>query len=185
MSEEQSGVEVQSRASYTKNGPATYKTGPYNGTGPYQYKERTQSQFIRFERTPFKHWRATPDFQEFEFRFVQEASTRMAALLTGEAHVATLPTDQTAEVQKQGYKVVTGKVPALRVFMNFYCCMYKDPANLSAGYMDPSSPLTDVRVRTAISKAINRDELNKTLFAGKGETAPARPPHHPHTLLRP
>ena len=81
---------------------------------------------------PFKHWRATPDFQEFEFRFVQEASTRMAALLTGEAHVATLPTDQTAEVQKQGYKVVTGKVPDIRPYVQ-QAAVYVVPLRVGGG----------------------------------------------------
>jgi len=80
-------------------------------------------------------------------------------------------------VQKQNYKVVTGKVPALRVFMNHYCCIYKDQNDLKAGYMDPTAPITDVRVRTAMSKAINRDELNKGFFGGKGEVSYLNPFH--------
>lgn len=170
------GAEVYSDKHFKEIGDPTYQSGPVVGTGPYEYVERAQSQYIRFKRVE-NHWRAKPDFPEFEWRFVNEASTRMAALLAGEAHMSSLPTDLTAQAQKQNFKVVTGKVPALRVFMNFYCCILKDQNNPSGGYMDPSSPLTDVRVRAAVSKAINRDELNKGFFGGKGEVTYLNPFH--------
>ena len=53
--------------------------------------------------------------------------------------------------------------------MRYYCCIMKDPNNPDAGWEYPDSPLMDVRVRKALNKAINRDELNKALFDGKGE----------------
>ncbi len=44
----------------------------------------------------------------------------------------------------------------------------QDPATLS-GLMFPDSPLLDVKVRKALQKAINLDELNKAFFGGKGQ----------------
>ena len=72
-------------------------------------------------------------------------------------------------MEKQGYKTVTGKVPGFRVFAQFVCCQYKDPKTFDGGYMDPPGALADPQVRKALSKAVNRDELNKAFFAGHGK----------------
>ena len=51
--------------------------------------------------------------------------------------------------------------------------------------MFPDSPLMDVRVRKALNHAVNRDEINKAFFAGKGEIMyhtqlhPSRPGWNP------
>ncbi len=186
ISEEQSGVEVQSRASFTKNGPATYKTGPYNGTGPYQYADGAEGVFIRYDRVPYKHWRAMPDFPELELRFAKEASTRQAALLAGEAHIAQLPEDLLNQSLKQGMKTVRATFPGVRVWGTIHCCYVNDVDDDSKGWKFPDSPLMDVRVRKAINKSINRDEINKALYGGKGELmivnhqAPNRPGWNPN-----
>ena len=86
LGEAEGGMEIISKAHFDGKGVPTMQTEPYAGTGPYRFKERAQGSFIRFERVPFQHWRAIPDFPEFEFRFLKESSTRLAALLTGEVH---------------------------------------------------------------------------------------------------
>ena len=135
LSEMTGGIEPFSKAQLDKQGPATMQTGPIAGTGPYQFKERSQGRYVRYERTPYKHWRVTPDLPEFEFRFMKEASTRMASLLTNEIHVASLPQDLLGQAEKQGMKVVQGRVPALRTYFLPYCCAQKDPKDPSKGYL--------------------------------------------------
>jgi ABC-type transport system substrate-binding protein len=170
LSEAEGGMEMRSKAQFDAKGPPTMETEPYAGTGPYQFKERALGQYLRYERVPYAHWRATPDFPEFEFRFQREASTRMAALLAGEVQVTTLPRDLQADVEKRGgYKVIQGKLPGFRAFMTWHCCWLNDPADPSKGWVHPESPLRDVKVRKALNKAINRDEINKPFFDGKGE----------------
>ncbi len=169
LSESESGFEIRSKAHFDKAGEPTMQTAPTAGTGPYQFKERTQSQFIRYERVPYQHWRATPDFPEFEFRFRAESSTRFAALQAGEVQLATLPEDLLQQAEGRGFKVLRGNVPGLRTFLSMMCCYQKDPKDPAAGWEYPDSPLMDVRVRKALDKAINRDEMNKAFFAGKGE----------------
>ncbi len=170
ISDYQGGVEVRSKASYEKQGPPNWKNGPLAGSGPYAYKEGADGQFLRLVRADNNHWSGTPDFAELEWRFAKEASTRMAALLTGEAHMADLPQDLMAQAEKQNMKVVRGEFPGTRVWGSIRCCYAKDPLNLGAGVQFPDSPLADKRVRQALNKAINRDEMNKAFFAGKGET---------------
>ncbi len=169
MSEQSNSMVIFSAAHYEKQGRPTMLGEPLVGTGPYQFKERAQAEYLRFERVPYAHWRAAPDFPEFEFRWSKEASTRSAMLLAGEAQLADLPTDLLDRVTQQGYKTAVGKVPALRTSLYFLCCSLKDNKQPSLGWRYPDSPLMDVRVRRALSKAIDRAALNKAFFGGHGE----------------
>ena len=171
LSEQQGGIEVQSKAHFDKlGGPVTFATGPLAGSGPYQYASHRDSEYLRFERVPWKHWRATPDFPEFEFRWAAEASTRQAQLLVGEVHIASLPEDLLQQSVRSGMAVIKGQFPGTRVYGAWRCCMLKEPNDPSQGALYPGSPLLDLRVRRALNKAVNKDEVNKAFFGGKGET---------------
>lgn len=164
-------MSIMSKAAFDKNGDPTMSTEPLAGTGSYQFKERQQGTFIRYERTPYKHWRITPDFPEFEFRWVKEGSTRLAGVLTGEIHVTSLPEDLLQQAEKQGMKTVGSQLPGLRVFFGFLCCFLNDYQDETKGMYQPEgqTPMMDVRVRKALNKAVDRDALNKAFFGGKGE----------------
>ncbi len=163
------GVMLESKVDADAGGRPTMQTKPTAGTGPYQFKERAQGSFVRFERVPYKHWRSTPDFPEFEFRWMKEASTRLASLLTGEVHLTAVPQDLEKQALQQGMAVVKGRVPALRVIVGFLCCTFKTAGVPSSGFAHPDSPLMDVRVRQALNRGIDRDQLNKSFFGGKAE----------------
>jgi len=171
VSDQLGGYEIWSTKAFEQIGAPTDLTKPaLPGTGPYMYNGRAQGQYIRFKKTPHPHWKANPDFNEFEFRFVKEASTRMASLLAGEAHMAPLPQDLMAQAEKQGFKIMTGNVAAYRAFAAHQCCAMKDPNDPNSGWRDPSAALANVKVRKALNKAVNKDELNKAFFGGKGQT---------------
>lgn len=167
VSQQQGGLRIMSKAHFDAAGEPTLLSPPIAGTAPYQFKERAQGSFIRFERVPYQHWRTTPDFDEFEFRFQTEASSRLAALLTGETQMTNLPSDLLPQAEREGFKVIRGRVPALRAFFAFQCCFVH--AQTGEYPVHPGSPLLDPRVRRALNRAINRDELNRAFFAGKGE----------------
>ena len=169
MSEQRGGMEMFSSAAFQKLPAPTLQTGPVAGSGPWQYKSRTAVQNIVFERAPYKHWRVTPDFPEVEVRFMKEPSSRLAALVTGELHVTSLPEDLLKSAEGRGMKVVKGRVPGLRTLISMYCCYPVDPKDASKGTLYPDSPLVDPRVRRALSKATDRDALNKAFFGGKGD----------------
>ena len=102
---------------------------------------------------------------------MKEPSTRLAALLAGEVQLADLPQDLRGQATARGYKALAGKASSFRVFLRHFCCYLNDPADPSKGAMHPNSPLMDVRVRKALSKAIDRNELNKAFFGGEGVIA--------------
>ncbi len=184
-SQQESGLEMRSAADMAQRGPGTMLTSPTAGTGPYQFKERSQGSYVRYSRTPYQHWRITPDFPEFEFRWMKEASTRLASLISGEVHLAGLPQDLSDQASKQGFTNVRGRAPGFRAFFSLYCCFLNAPLDSSKGMMFPDSPLMDVRVRQALNKAVDRDAVNKAFFAGKGQVMynthfhPSRPGWNP------
>lgn len=169
------GMEVFSAAQFEKDGPAeNLERGPIAGTGPYQFAERKQGQYLRYKKVPYQQWRANPDFPEFEFRFMKEASTRFASLLAGEVQMADLPLDLRAQAKQRSYKGVLAKDSALRTSFHLYGVYLNDTnertatPDASKGWMYPDSPMMDVRFRRALSKAINREDLNKAFFGGEG-----------------
>ncbi len=178
FSRSESGWEIMSKAHFDKLGKdPTMTEAPVAGTSPYQFQSRAQGSYIRFERTPFKHWRVTPDFPEFEFRWMKEPSTRLAAQITGEIQMTSLPEDLLQQASTQGMKVATATVPSFRIFLVPHCCYANDVKDPSKGYLYPNSPLANVQVRKALSKAINRTELNKAYFGNKGEQLIVDPYH--------
>lgn len=134
-------------------------------TGPYQFMERQEGQYIRYKRVPYDHWRVNPDFPEFEFRIIREESTRLAALLTGEVHMSEVAQDLHDQGLRSGMQVVGSQVPGQRIFAVWQCCYLVDGT-----YNHPDSPLLDPLVRKALNKAVSREELNPAFFGGKGAT---------------
>ena len=165
----QGGVEIISKAHHDAEGDPVVigEDAPIAGTGTYQYVEREQAQNIVFERTP-DHWRFTPDFPELEIKFINEASTRLASLFTGEVHLTNLPEDNLQQAVADGYGVVRGHVQALRAFAQFRGQYENEASAVGDSYMDTGSPFLDVRVRQALNRAINRTEINDAFFGGKG-----------------
>ncbi len=172
LSESQGGSEIRSKAKFDKDGGSPKDLKSFEaGTGWYQASAREVGQYLRLERVPFKHWDAlSPDFPEFEFRFIKEPSTRMAAILSGEVQVTVLPEDLLQQAVRGGMKTVKSKMPGLRIMGQFQCCNFVDAKDPSKGFKFTDSPLADPKVRKALNKAINRDEMNKAFFGGKGIT---------------
>ncbi len=166
LSRAQPAVSIVSKAHADEIGlDPDFDAEPAAGTGPYQFMEREQNVHFRYERNP-NHRSITPDFPELEFRYMNEASTRLAALVTKEIHVTNLPDDLYAQALDAGMKVVQGRAPLRRAFMSYQCCyVHEDTREYP---MHPDSPLQDIRVRRALNKAVNRDEINHALLASKG-----------------
>jgi len=147
---------------------------PIAGTGPYQYAGIQEGSFLRYKQIPGKHYKDQVDFEELELRWIPEASTRMASLLTGEVHIAHLPTDLGTESVKRGMKNIDALASDLRMHFAFVCCHLiggRSPES-NLGYMNGDDiPMMDIRVRRAISKAIDRETLNKAFFGGSGALA--------------
>ena len=164
------GMEVSSRADADTLDVPILKDRPIAGTGPYVFVSRSQDQNIVYRKADTPHWRLHGDFEEIEFRWLPEASTRMAALLAGETHITNVGFDQEQVALNAGMKIVTGKVNTMRTFFQMQGVYLKDAKDPSSGYLHPDTPLLNHNVRKALNKAINRDALNEAFFFNLGQT---------------
>jgi peptide/nickel transport system substrate-binding protein len=134
------------------------------GTGPYQFAEQAESEYVIYDSPGFTHWRKTPDFPELQIFFVREPSTQLAMLVTGEVHAAEIPRDLQVGAKAVGMQVITGTTPAIRLvgFMggNFIP---------SRPEFDDTQPMTNPLVRQAMNLAIDRKEINEVFFDGRAE----------------
>jgi len=156
---------------------------PPVGTGFYQFVSRSQGVNFMVKRVPYQHWRVTPDFPEIEFRWIKEASTMQAGLLTGEIHMTQLPRDLQKQAQKAGMAVATAKVLARErnllteaVVLDQSYIQYQTQGT-PCGYVHCDTPLLNVKVRRALSKAIDRKALNTAFFDGRATEV-----HNPHLI---
>jgi peptide/nickel transport system substrate-binding protein len=127
------------------------------GTGPYKLVEWVKDDRLVLEANKDYH-RGAPAIDRLVFRPVPELTTRVAALLSGQADlVSDVPPDQVGKVKASG--VARVEVSTLGGFI----IMMK-----ITNYLMPG-PWQDVRVRKAINQAIDMDTIIKTVLEGYGQ----------------
>jgi ABC-type transport system substrate-binding protein len=153
------------------------------GTGPYQFVERVLGSYVLYERVPYQHWRVTPSFRELQIFFVKENSTRLAMLLAGEVHITRLPPDLETTAVNRGMEVISSRIPVVPLYTMYGGVFHDYPVGTRKGespdlpFSDVPHPVTELpwvdrRVREALNRAVNREEIQATLLGGKGEPMP-------------
>jgi peptide/nickel transport system substrate-binding protein len=128
------------------------------GSGPFTWVDYKQDSWFRVKAVK-KHFRRTPKIKGVKVVYVQEHSTRLAMLKTGEADIAFVFGAHIAEVETnpdlniQWIREVQGA--------NIYYADMVDP-NLK-------SPFKDIRVRHAASLAIDRAAICKHVLFDSAE----------------
>ena len=174
----ESFAEVPHLEGYCSAGEATVlEQGPAR-LGPYQFADFEKGIGWLWERAPGEHYRVTPDWDTIEIKIIEEASTRLAAMLAREAHLATIDRALVGEALDAGLDLAPSQVVAVNsmmVFGGMYFATKEGPAfePYSAASYDPTVPWaapgeTGKLVRMAMNKAIDRDAIRDTLFDGQG-----------------
>ncbi len=137
-------------------GDATFAVKPV-GTGPYKFVEWVKDERLVLDANKDYH-RGAPAIERLIFRPVPELTTRVAALLSGQADlVSDIPPDQTGKIKSSSSAHV--EISTLGGFV----IMVK-----MTNYLMPG-PWQDVRVRKAINYAIDMDTIIKTVLEGYGQ----------------
>ena len=140
------------------------------GTGPYEYLEREVGQSISFSRVPYEHWRVpNADFQELELVWAPESATRLAMLLTQEAHMAELPRDVLAQAVSEGMGISQSGLGAIMTWIVMggqYYVTGDEAYDATVPYAQPGE--NGRLVRKALNKAISRDQINEFIFRHGG-----------------
>ncbi len=161
-------MEIYSKAQFDAEGLEGYQRRPA-GTGPYQFVERRMGEGLLFERVP-DHWQGVePDFAELQLRWVPEPATKLAMLLTGEAHIVDLPRELHAQALAEGMAIVASTQPGM-ITGAIFNGLYQRTGDEA---FDPEVPWTDVRVREAMNRALDRETMIDVLYEGRAEAVPS------------
>ena len=134
------------------------------GTGPYQFNERVSGSYVLYERVPYDHWRIAPEFDEIQLFIVKESSTRLAMVLAGEAEIVILPFELQKPAIDAGLEVVQAVSTTSPIYVEFGGNYLP-----SKPHYDPTIPWNNRKVREALNRAVNRQELQDTILGGRGE----------------
>ncbi len=139
------------------------------GSGPYRLVEHRFGDYLKFEALD-EHWRVVPEFKYLIIKIVPEDSTAIAMLKTGVIDVTQVTSAEVAEVKKAGFRTSTSS-GGYAAFLDFGGMIVPQDSRYVAGYHQ-MDPWKDIRVREAMSIAIDREAIVKAFYAGIGIPMP-------------
>jgi peptide/nickel transport system substrate-binding protein len=152
------------------------------GSGPYAVKSWVLNSQITFERNPYYWESGKPYLDTVRFDYATDDNTRMLALKTGQAQaVDGVPFTEIASMKSDSAVVLqVSRVPYFE--------------GLSLNHKRPY--FADVNVRQALQYAIDKEGINKTVFAGVGtipnsvlpallyDASPQQVPPYPYDMAK-
>ncbi len=137
---------------YEKVGQDGFRAQPM-GSGPIKFAKWTPKTSIEFEANT-EYWGPKPQWAKIIETLVPEESTRVAQLDRGEVDIiGNLSFDRMIELKNKGFRLQEVGLPTA--------------ANISfSGTFMTKGPTSDIKVRQAMSYAINRQELCDTFYKG-------------------
>lgn len=143
------GSEIVSKHAFTAAGSWERWTAAPVGSGPYKLVDHKLDIHVTLVAND-AYWGGRPPFEGIDYRIIPELSARVNGLLAGELDLVTdIPPDQFAGIQKrQDLEVVGGAVQNIR--------------SLAIDQTDPV--LKDVRIRRAMSLALDRKQIVESLW---------------------
>ena len=143
------------------------------GTGPFRFESFTPGDRVVLTRND-AYWGGAPAWQRVSLRIVPNDSARVAALLAGDVDAVEAAPISQLDALKRRTDIALWRAVSNRVmFISFDTAREVTPhAAARNGQPLPANPLRDLRVRRAISLAINRAQIvervmdNEAIAAG-------------------
>ena len=139
------------------------------GSGPYRLVEHQFGDYLKFEALD-EHWRVVPEFKYLIIKIVPEDSTAVAMLKTGALDATTVSSSERPELENAGFGVST--VPGGDAVSFVFGGMTSPLDDRYVEGYDQQDPWTDVRVREAMSIAIDRQAIIDALYFGAATPIP-------------
>lgn len=153
-----------------EGGEITFATTNANGTGPYKLQSREPD--VKTVMTINEEYWGRDQFPmevtEIVYTPIQNASTRVAAMLSGEVDFLQDMPVQDLERVNNAEGLTVKQAPQNRVI---FFGMNMGADDIEADNVEGKNPLADVRVRRAMSMAINRDAIKQVVM--RGQSVPA------------
>ena len=138
------------------------------GSGRFKFVKYVSGDHVDLARND-NYWGDKPAWDKVTFKIIKNESARVAALLSGDVEAIEQP--QTADLTRikgDPKFTVTSKISHRVIYFNFDHLQRSSPfVTDKAGKPLDRNPLLDVRVRRAISKAINRPAIADRVMEGQ------------------
>ncbi len=137
---------------YLDKDPNYFKTHVV-GSGPFKFKNYTRGATFEGERNPDYFVKGRPYLDGYKFYISPETSVRAAALRSGRAYIEFrgMPTSEVEAIKNQlGDKITVQEAPS--------------PGWWAVSFNLKVKPFDDVRVRKALTLAVDRYTMSKVLF---------------------
>jgi peptide/nickel transport system substrate-binding protein len=131
------------------------------GTGPYKFVEYKPGDRVVLARND-GWWGGRTPWPRVQFRMISNNAGRVAALLSGDVQVIeNVPTADMERIKSDAKLAVKGAVSNRLIYLHMDTGREKNSPFIRTKDGKPmeANPLRDVRVRRAISKALNRDAI--------------------------
>jgi peptide/nickel transport system substrate-binding protein len=164
-----STIYLVSKKTATGASTADFNSGKaMNGTGPFKFVSFKRGDRVEFARND-AYWGPKPAWTKVTFRIISSDPTRVAALLSGDVDaIENIPTADFAKL-KTNANFQTSTKPSHRIIF-FHVDQFRDRTpfvfDKKTGRPLDKNPLMDLRVRQAISKAIDRNAIRDRLMEG-------------------
>ena len=169
---QQGNLFMYSKAQYDNEGGIDAYENPV-GVGPWEFVERTIDVNLLYSRNA-DHYRRSPFFEEMEYVLIPEETTRLAQLTTGQVQIGEISRELHTDAAAADLAVLQSELPSIQVAFiiggvynpeeagpcrqeGFENCFYQE-----------GEPHLNPKVREAINRSINREEINAELFGGIG-----------------
>lgn len=126
------------------------------GSGPFRFVRWDRDNLIVLEANP-DYWDGPPGVERLMFRVIGDNNQRLIAVESGQAHVMDGVNPQHAERVEGNPDLVLERKPALNIA---YLAMNNQV-----------EPFTDARVRQAVAFALNKENVRKAAYDGRGDLA--------------
>lgn len=155
------------------------------GTGPYRLVSYQRGDKVELARNP-DWWGKQPEWDKVTLKGIANPSARVAALLAGDADIIDQPPLSNLEQLRGDKRVSVISVPGLRVLFLGPDVTKPGPTPFALDLSDrplPENPLRNLKVRQALSMAINRQGLAERVMQGAATpTGQWMPPGKPGYL---
>jgi len=147
-------------------------TGDYNsgkaaiGTGAYKFVKWVPGDRIELARND-DYWGDKAKYEKVIIKPIKAGPARVAALLAGDVEfIDNVPPIDIARLNKESKVTVMDSISNRVIYLHLDHARENSPFVKANGGGDIKNPLQDVRVRTAMSMAINRDAIVERVMEG-------------------
>jgi peptide/nickel transport system substrate-binding protein len=136
------------------------------GTGPFKFVRYQRYDGIALERND-SYWGGKPVWSKVTVRFISNDGARLTALLAGDVQaIEGIPTSDARNLRANGHFSLVSKVSHRLIFLFLDMRDRTIHVTDADGRALPKNPLKDLKVRAALSMAINRDLIKDQIMEG-------------------